>query len=130
MAEVFEGGCVCGTVRYRFSDPWPDAGICHCQTCRRAAGAPSVAWVTAPAARFAWTAGDPARYASSRGVTRTHCALCGTSLTYQANTESIDVTIASLDDPEAIRPVQETWLSHRLTWMAIDPGRRAAPESG
>ena len=37
----------------------------------------------------------------------------------------IDVTIGSLDDPEAVPPTQEIWLEHRLTWEAIDPSRSA-----
>ena len=42
--EAIEGGCLCGAVRYRAF--WPAYGIthCHCQTCRRASGAPFVTW--------------------------------------------------------------------------------------
>ena len=123
MTEPLEGGCLCGTVRYRIDAAPMEAGICHCVTCRRAAGAQSVAWVTVPATGFAWTAGAPARHASSPGVIRSHCAVCGTSLAYQATPESVDVTIASLDDPEAVPPTKEIWLSHRLSWEPVDPGR-------
>ncbi len=59
------GGCLCGAVRYRIDAAPASVMICHCATCRRAAGAPSVAWATVPAAGFALTAGAPAEYASS-----------------------------------------------------------------
>jgi hypothetical protein len=52
---------------------------------------------------------------------RTHCATCGTSLTYQADPESIDVTIASLDHPERVPPTREVWVEHRLAWEPLDP---------
>ena len=122
-----EGGCLCGRCRYRFDQALATAAICHCATCRRAAGAQSVAWATVPAAAFAWTGRAPAAHASSPGVVRTHCPTCGTSLTYQSSADSIDVTLASLDDPGAVPPTAEIWLSHRLAWEAIDTSRAAFP---
>jgi len=121
MSEPLEGGCLCGAVRYRIARPVISAGICHCRTCRRAAGAQSVGWATVAADGFAWLAGDPARFASSPGVTRTHCAACGTSLTWQREPGSIDVTLGSLDSPEALPPAEEIWLAHHVPWEPLDP---------
>lgn len=121
---ALDGGCLCGRVRYRLDPTAASAAICHCRTCRRAAGAPSVAWATVPAAAFAWTGpAAPAVHASSPGVARGHCPVCGTSLTWQSDAGSIDVTLASLDDPEALPPAAEIWLSHRLAWEPVDPNR-------
>jgi hypothetical protein len=122
-----EGGCLCGRLRYRLDPAGATASVCHCRTCRRAAGTQSVAWATVPARAFAWTGAAPASFASTAGVIRTHCAVCGTSLTYQSGPDSIDVTLGSLDDPEAIPPTAEIWLSHRIGWEAIDPERQSFP---
>ncbi len=124
MPETLEGGCLCGALRYRL-DPTGGvaASICHCVTCRRAAGAQSVAWATVGTDRFVWTAGAPATHVSSPGVLRSHCPTCGTSLTFQSSPDSIDVTLASLDDPEGLPPTTEIWLSHRLSWEPVDPRR-------
>ncbi|MBP7001934.1 GFA family protein [Amaricoccus sp.] len=127
-APVLTGGCLCGAVRYRIEAAPLVTLICHCATCRRAAGAQSVAWGTFPGAAFAWTAAAPARHASSPGVARAHCAACGASLTWQGEPHTIDVTLASLDDPEAAPPVCETWLSHRLSWAPTDPSLPAFAE--
>lgn len=119
-----EGGCQCGAIRYRFDAGTGRAGICHCRSCRRSTGAPSVAWVTVPAAALAVTRGAAVQYASSPGVRRGFCGRCGTSLFYRADGEdSVDVTVASLDDPEAVPPRKEVWLSHRLSWEAVESGR-------
>jgi len=128
MTEPLEGGCLCGAARYRIEPPALSAAICHCRTCRRAAGAQSVGWATVVDARFAWTRGAPARFASSPGVERTHCANCGTSLTWRREPGTIDVTLASLDTPEALPPTQEIWLAHRVSWEPLDPAlpKRAA----
>jgi 3-methyladenine DNA glycosylase AlkD/uncharacterized protein (DUF952 family) len=114
-----EGGCLCGAIRYRADGAGTDATLCHCGTCRRAAGAPAVAWVTFPLARFAFTRGEPSRFRSSTQVERTFCARCGTPLTYahQAAPDAVDVTTGSLDDPAEFPPRDHTWTSHALPWM-------------
>ena len=124
------GGCLCGAHRYRITGTPPSAIICHCATCRRAAGAQSVGWLTVPTGAFAWETAPPAAHASSPDVTRTHCAACGTSLTYHCEPETIDVTLASLDDPEAVPPQREVWLSHRIAWEPAASGLPGFPEGG
>ena len=37
--EPFAGGCLCGTVRYQAHSLLYPATLCHCTSCRRAAGA-------------------------------------------------------------------------------------------
>ena len=44
MADELEGGCQCGTVRYRISGAPIMTALCHCTLCRRANAAPAVAW--------------------------------------------------------------------------------------
>jgi hypothetical protein len=39
--EIFEGGCLCGQLRYRFEGPVPDIAYCHCRLCRQSTGAPT-----------------------------------------------------------------------------------------
>jgi len=130
MTATLEGGCLCGALRYRIEKGGAVASICHCATCRRAAGAQSVAWATVASDDFAWTRGAAATHLSSPGVVRTHCPACGTSLTYQSAADSIDVTLASLDDPEALPPASEIWLAHRLSWEPVDPARPGFARGG
>jgi hypothetical protein len=37
-----------------------------------------------------------------------------------ADSENIDVTIASLDDPRPFPPTKVIWLEDKLPWVAID----------
>ena len=50
------------------------------------------------------------------------CAQCGTQLTFETEDfpNEIDVTICSLDDPESVRPKDQTWLSSKLSWVVLD----------
>jgi hypothetical protein len=116
-----EGGCLCGAIRYRVSAAPRALTLCHCRSCRRAAGAPSVAWAIFPLDGFAWLSGRPSTYRSSPAVERTFCGACGTPLTYRRDTrpDTIDVTTASLDDADAFAPTREIWTAHKLAWETL-----------
>ena len=127
---VHEGGCLCGAVRYRVSGKPSNSMVCHCQTCRRAAASPVVAWVTFPLADFQFTKGKPGEFRSSELVRRTFCAACGAPLTYRnsESPETIDVTTCSLDDPQAFPPTHHSWLIHDLDWVKFGDGLPAFRE--
>lgn len=119
---TFEGGCLCGSVRYRVDGEPLSAGYCHCRMCQRAAGAPVVAWVAFRREDFRFVKGHAHEYQASPRALRRFCGQCGTALTfeYAGNTETVDVTIASLDDPSATEPVYQIWTSSRIPWLHLD----------
>jgi hypothetical protein len=129
--EVHEGGCLCGAIRYRVTAAPTALVLCHCRTCRKAAGAPSLAWAIFRAADFAFTKGNPATYSSSPGVKRGFCSRCGTTLTYASadHPDVADVTTATLDDPDAFTPDREIWLEEKIVWEAVDHARARYPRS-
>jgi len=120
------GGCLCGAVRYRVSGAPVSSSICHCGTCRRASGAPSVAWFVVPRDRFELLSGELSTFPSSTPVIRQFCAVCGSQLIYRHddNPDLVEITTATLDDPEVFPPTREIWLSHKLSWEVTNPERR------
>ena len=61
----YEGGCACGAVRYAIEGEPSASGTCHCRSCRKAASAPSLPFLTMPASAFAVLRGSPAADPSS-----------------------------------------------------------------
>ncbi|HUG23372.1 GFA family protein [Piscinibacter sp.] len=120
---VFDGGCLCGAVRYRAIGELLSSSVCHCRSCRRASGAPSVAWFVVRNTQFTVVSGQVSSFRSSPPALRSFCGQCGTPLTYQHddNPGTVDITTATLDDPELVPPTHEIWLSHRISWAASDP---------
>jgi hypothetical protein len=117
-----EGGCLCGAVRYRIDAAPLATSRCHCRSCRLATGAPSVAWAVMPANAFVYLRGQPTQHRSSPQIVRTFCSHCGTSLTWQHDEQpqSIDITTATLDDPDALAPSREIWLDQKIAWQPLD----------
>jgi len=134
-AEI-TGGCFCGAIRYRVSATTRDVSHCHCRICRRTTGAPFVTWATFPAAAFVFTAGTPAELRATPRAVRQLCAACGTALTFRetARPGSVDVTVGSMDHPDAIVPAAHIWTASQLAWLRLgddlprhtgaDPGER------
>src|SRR5262249_6667089 len=104
---------------------------CHCTICRRTSGAPYVAWFSVEAARLRFVSGTPARFESTPGCVRSFCARCGTPLTFHSAQypELIDLTTASLDQPELAPPRDHTWTRSKLPWVVLDPALPAYPRA-
>jgi uncharacterized glyoxalase superfamily protein PhnB len=122
MAAAIEGGCLCGSIRYSVDGRPSSISICHCQSCRRAGGAPTVAWFVISRAQFTLLSGSPCEYPSSVHVRRSFCGKCGTQLAYEHDSapDTVELTVASLDEPSAIQPTQEIWLADKLPWIAVN----------
>ena len=95
-AEVaFEGGCLCGAVRYRATAAPVRGVICHCSMCRKHSGAPALAFVHFSLASFNWVKGEPVQYQSSRYAERGFCSTCGSTLTMHEEILSDRVLVLS-----------------------------------
>lgn len=123
-ASLLEGGCLCGSIRYRIDAELTDSGVCHCRTCRKTASTPALPFATVASAAFAFTQGEPAAFRSSSTVTRRFCGRCGSPLTYHSDDcpDQVDIMTCSLDDPERVAPRFHIWLSHKLRWEGIGDG--------
>lgn len=121
MTEKIAGRCYCGNVKFEAVGPVLSEANCHCDNCRRAAGAQAVAWITVNSSRFEFTAGEPKRYRTETGAYRTFCGDCGTSLTYENDVRpgEIDITTGSLDHPENFAPTKDVFADEKLSWVPL-----------
>ena len=118
------GGCLCGAVRYEILGEPRSVSLCHCRSCRRASGAPVVSWFVVSREQLSLS-GEVVLYSSSSPVTRGFCGKCGTPITYfhAEDPNLIELTTASLDQPERVVPTREIWLSEKIAWMPTDSKR-------
>lgn len=121
--HFLEGGCLCGNIRYQITGSPRSSSVCFCRSCRLASGAPSVAWFVIDRSQFTLLSGQLTAFQSSSPVTRSFCAKCGTPLAYEHSDDldAIELTTATLDDPNQLPPTREIWHSQRLAWAASDP---------
>ncbi|MGI9302457.1 MAG: GFA family protein [Gammaproteobacteria bacterium] len=132
MSEsVFEGGCLCGALRYRSTAAPLRCVICHCADCRRHSGAPCLSFVHFPEAAFTWDTKEPQRYRSSRYAERGFCPECGSTLSMHEDVldDRVQVTLGSLDTPERVEPQDHVWTQSRVSWFDVADSLPRFPQS-
>ena len=78
-------------------------------------------WGTMPRKDLVLTKGEPRKIPYANRI-RSFAACCGTHLFFEDSKDSdnIDVTIASLDDPTPFAPQKAIFLEDKLPWVMID----------
>ena len=122
--KPFEGGCLCGAVRWRATAAPVRGVICHCPMCRRHSGAPALSFVHFPANQFTWLRGQPQLYQSSASAQRGFCATCGSTLSMHEEVlaDRMLIAVGSLDEPERVRIEDHVWTKDQISWFRIDDG--------
>jgi hypothetical protein len=114
-----KGRCLCGAVEFSY-DAEPNWTLnCHCETCRRSTSAPMTTWISVPLSAFRFTAARPSYYESSKGVRRSFCGTCGSSLTYESDQmlDEIHFLACTLAEPGGVRPVGHVFAGEQLAWF-------------
>jgi hypothetical protein len=112
---------MCGSVRYELrSEPF-DCGWCHCRTCQLSSGAPAMVFASVSDGDLVWTrGGDKVKsVASSSFGHRLFCGECGTPFLMKVDhqPETVDFSVATLDDPEAVEPGFHIFWRSRIGWF-------------
>jgi hypothetical protein len=122
MCTVREGGCLCGTVRFKTEGEPINVRICHCRTCQKAMGSPfyARAMFEPHALRVE---GEIGGYPSSKATLREFCKVCGTRLfSRRSNGTAVGIALATFDDRNAFAPTEHIWVSEKIQWVRIDDG--------
>ena len=111
------GGCLCGAVRYSVLGPAVQTSLCHCEDCRKASGAPFVAWTFFRSGSLTWTTGHP-KVLHFANRERSFCGDCGTPLKFHdpAIPEWFEMNTSTLDHPEDHAPFDECWTEDSIPW--------------
>ncbi len=121
---AWTGGCLCGAVRYRLESEPFDAGWCHCRTCQLNSGSPAMVFATVPLEDYRFETGETAvrRVKSSSFGHRAFCGECGTPLYTHVEPDTLDFSVATLDEPARVTPGFHIFWSSRLPWAQADDG--------
>ena len=124
---MIEGGCFCGAIRYRITQPVGQTAACHCRKCQYGSGGGPNYVVLAPKDAVEITAGTPAvfRSRSDNGaeVARLFCATCATALWSEGSHMTfLPVRVGSLDDPSPFRAALHIWAEAAPEWHHFEDG--------
>ncbi len=117
--RIETGQCFCGAIAAEMTgEPF---WICfdHDDDCRRAIGGPLTVWIGYRPDQVRITRGEPARFSKTRGVVRTFCGRCGTSIGYsdEGIAAELYLGIGFMDRPERFPPAAHAGWKERLPWL-------------
>ena len=120
-AEVLEGRCGCGAVRYRVADAFRYAANCHCSRCRAATGSAFKPFAGIEREHFEVIDGlDRLLVIGEEDLNDTRCATCGSLLfSVVRDGEWVHVAMGSLVDAPSIRPTEHIYVGSKAAWFAI-----------
>jgi len=121
MSDRFEGGCLCGAVRFVATGTPKGVFWCHCQSCRRHSGAPVSVFVGFGLQAYTVTKGEITKFKSSPGTTRGFCRACGSTLTCEV-VQLLSEThfhVGAFDDPAKFEPSKHFFRNEQLPWFHL-----------
>ncbi len=126
MSERFEGGCLCGAVRFESAVKPAMAAHCYCTDCRKSSGTGHASHLVVPKEAVSVTGqvstfDKPAD--SGNIVTRAFCPTCGGPV-YSLNSAMqamIFIRASALDDLEVFRPQMAVYRDRAASWDHEDP---------
>ena len=130
-----EGGCTCGSVRYRLEDKPLIVHCCHCSWCQRETGSAFVLNAVIESSRLTLLTGAPELVltpsASGRGQKIMRCPTCKVALWshYPGGGDAMAfVRVGTLDNPSATPPDVHIFTSTKQDWVVLPPGARVFKE--
>lgn len=125
MNDIVEGGCACGTVRYRLNSAPMFVNCCHCRDCQRQTGSAFVINALIETDRIVLLAGaaEPVPVPTDSG--RPHdvhrCPACRTALwsDYGHRVGLRFLRVGTLDNPAALPPDAHIFTRSKLPWIGL-----------
>ena len=120
---ILQGGCLCGRVRYEVTPESDEGYYCHCRMCQLAFGNTRAAFLNLRQDQVRWSGTPPKVFASSKFALRGFCGNCGTPLSFAyVGSAHMDLSVGSLDDPGAVKPVSHFAVETRVAAWHVDDG--------
>ncbi len=122
-AKYYDGGCLCGNIRFTATSPVLNPHTCSCRQCQRHSGALTQSWVEFPSDHVEWNGpgGEPCTWRSSDYSCRSFCAKCGSTIGAIDNEPIIAIAIGVFDSPgrQALKPQSHSYTSRSPKWWNV-----------
>jgi len=127
-----EGGCACGAVRYRLTEPPLIVHACHCRDCQKQTGSAFVLNMWIEKNRVEADHSLPKSVMLTAGTGKPHevffCGNCGTRLWskyHAAPGDTLLVRVGTLDQPGMVEPDVHIFTRSKLPWLQLPPDKPA-----
>ena len=119
---MYEGSCLCGSVKYRINGEIKAVTNCHCRMCQKQHGAAFATYGSVPKSSFQYIQGEDslAVYNSSKNIKRKFCKHCGSNIEWSGSDKFPDwvsIPLATLDTEFHPEKIREIYLESKCSWL-------------
>jgi len=134
MGHARDGGCQCGTVRYRLDGETLGLAVCHCTECQRQSGSAFGMSLAVPRDSFRLLSGELQTFTvtcdSGRTKSCAFCPSCGTRIHHRVIEGLLSIKPGTLDDTSWLSPAAHYWTKSKQPWFPIPDGARCFSDDG
>lgn len=130
-----EGGCACGSLRYRAEGEPIFVNNCHCRLCQRQTGGTSVVNAFYESDRVEVLQGELTEHVVKSGSGGDHticrCKDCGVAVfSYYPRVGRLGagIRVGSFDDPTVFTPTAVVFAAYKMPWVTLPEGVPAFDE--
>ncbi|MEO7197774.1 MAG: GFA family protein [Solirubrobacterales bacterium] len=117
------GGCGCGAVRWRLTEPPASAGYCHCGRCQHRTGTAAGASAAIVPGSFEVTRGEDLikAWRPVDGMEKHFCGECGSALFSRDpdDRDRMGVRMGSFDGDPGVRPAWHQFVDFAAPWEPL-----------
>jgi hypothetical protein len=135
MTNVYEGGCLCGAVRYRVTNAPMRTHVCHCTFCQRRTGSAFAFMAYFKQEDVVIIRGMLKAYEhrsdeSNRLLRIEFCPSCGTavSMTVELLPGTRGISGGTFDDPSWLKIERHIWTRSAQPWVVVPSGIEKYPK--
>jgi hypothetical protein len=122
--KVYEGGCLCGDIRFVATGPALKPHTCSCRICQRHSGSLTQMWAEFNKDQVSWIGlgGEPSTWRSSEWSSRAFCKKCGSTLGAIDDKPTLALAVGSFDAPnrKELAPEFHSYKGKRPKWWSIE----------
>lgn len=120
---MYQGGCLCGAIRFEISGGIRNIVHCHCSQCRKAQGSAFATNGIVHIGDFRLVSGEDALqgYECTPGKTRFFCKTCGSPIMSRrsADPEHLRIRLGTVESEIEERPAAHIFVTSRANWEEI-----------
>ena len=120
---MYQGSCLCGTVKFELSDKIKDIVCCHCSLCRKAQGSAFATNANVSISSFHFISGENnlTAYSSNEHQTKYFCKTCGSPIMSKniLSPEFVRIRLGTIESDISERPQAHIFVSSKANWETI-----------
>ncbi|MCU4674252.1 GFA family protein [Catenovulum sp. 2E275] len=117
---MYQGACLCGSVKFEIEGEFEHFYLCHCSYCRKDTGSAHAANLFSKFAKITWLSGESDLKVFRLEDTRHNkcfCQHCGSALPVQVNNSAMLVVPAGcLDSDIQLKPDANIFVGSKANW--------------